>query len=311
MQRYSRLAGYSVALALLAGLLWMVSMLREGVLFPHNRLKVAFPSIGTLMEDDPIKLQGVQVGRVAGIETVEGRTVAILEFFHRTPIPMGSRFINYNYSLFGARMVILVPGQGGGRIDPDQIQNGDFSTGVAETIHKVEDLLVTVVEYKQLSSRLEKGTDTSLSIQQLLATKVYPALQEFGNLTRDLQALQDQAGAQLDQLAEASAHVDGFGRMIGSQSETLVLRANRTLTRLATLTAQSTVILKSLEEIALACQDTSRGPSRFLVRREMYDHALSLTHALQDLLKVAKQDGLTDAIHFWRNVRFHWRKPRE
>jgi phospholipid/cholesterol/gamma-HCH transport system substrate-binding protein len=311
MERYSRLAGYSVALTLLAGMLWLVSMLREGVLFPHNRVKVAFPAIGTLMEDDPIKLQGVQVGRVDGIESDHGRSVAVLEFFHRTPITQGSHFINYNYSLFGARMIILVPGQSREPIDPDQVQTGEFSTGVAETIHKVEDLLVTVVEYKRLSSRLENGSDTSLSIQQLLNTKVYPVLEEFGAFTRDLEALQTQASSQLDQVAAASDQFNGFGRDLHAQSDTLVLRANRTLTRLAILTAQSTAIMKSLEEIAIACQDTSKGASRFLVQREMYDHALSLTHALQDLLKVADKDGLTDVIHFWRNVHFIWHKPKK
>jgi hypothetical protein len=81
------------------------------------------------------------------------------------------------------------------------------------------------------------------------------------------------------------------------------------LAQLAILTAQSTVVLRGLEEIALACQDTSKGPSRFLVQRDIYDRTLALTHALQDLLKVIKQDGLTDAIHFWRNVHLHWRKP--
>jgi phospholipid/cholesterol/gamma-HCH transport system substrate-binding protein len=311
MERYARLAGYSVALALLLGLLWIVSLLREGVLFPHNRVKVAFPAVGTLMEDDPVKLQGVQVGRVASIEAGDGASIAVLEFFHRTPVPKGSRFINYNYSLFGARMVILIPGSSREAIDPKQVQQGDFSTGVAETIHRVEDLLVTVLEYKKLSSRLEKGSDTSLSIQQLLTTKVYPVLEEFGNLTRDLETLQNEAGAQLDQLAAASDHVNGFGRNLSAQSDTLVLRANRTLAQLATLTAQATLVLKGLEEIVVACEDTTKGPNKFLVRREMYDQALSLTHALQDLLKVAKTEGLTDAIHFWRNVHVNWGKPKK
>jgi phospholipid/cholesterol/gamma-HCH transport system substrate-binding protein len=310
MEKHARLAGYSMALVLLAGLLWIVSMLREGLLFPHNRLKVAFPAVGTLMEDDPVKLQGVQVGRVSAIEAIDGKTVAVLEFFHRTPIPKGSRFINYNYSLFGARMVILVPGNSREPIDGNRIQEGDFSTGVAETIHKVEDLLVTVLEYKRLGSRLEKGSDTSLSIQQLLTTKVYPALEEFGALTKDLEALQNEAGAQLDQLAAASVRVNGFGRDLSSQSDTLMIRANRTLAQLTSLTVQATVILKGLEEVIVACEDTTKGANRFLVQRDMYDRALSLTHALQDLLKVAKNEGLTDAIHFWRNVHIKGRKPK-
>ncbi|MDB5105560.1 MAG: Mammalian cell entry related domain protein [Fibrobacteres bacterium] len=310
MEKYARFAGYSVALALLAGLLFIVSMLREGVLFPHNRVKVSFPAIGTLMEDDPVKMQGVQVGRIASIDAVDGVSIATLEFFHRTPVTKGSRFINFNYSLFGARMVILVPGESKERIDPDQVQAGDFSTGVAETIHRVEDLLVTVMEYKKLSSRLERGSDTSLSLQMFLTTKVYPVLEEFGAMTHDMETLQNEAGRQLDQLTAASLNVDRFGRDMAANSDTLILRANRTLAQLASLTVQSTAVLKGLEEIVVACQDTSKGASRFLVQREIYDHALSMTHALQDLLKVAKKDGLTDAIHFWRNVHINWGRPR-
>ncbi|MEO6094237.1 MAG: MlaD family protein [Fibrobacteria bacterium] len=309
MERYSRIAGYAVALALLAGLLSLVSMLREGLLFPHNRVRVAFPAIGTLMEDDPVKLQGVRIGRVADIGNVDGRSIATLEFFHRTPVTMGTRFINFNYSLFGARMVIVVPGDSKESMDSKQVQQGDFSTGVAETIHRVEDLLITVSEYKRLSSRLEHGSDTSLSVQQFLVTKVYPVLEEFGRMTHDLETLQNEAGRHLDQLSQASAGFDRLGRGLASQSDTLVVRANRTLTQLALLTAQSTEVLKGLEAVIIACEDTTKGASRFLVRREMYDRALSLTHALQDLLKVAKKDGLTDAIHFWRNVHLKWRKP--
>jgi ABC-type transporter Mla subunit MlaD len=309
MERYARITGYAVAIALLAGLLLLVSGLRQGLLFPHNRVQVRFPAIGTLMEDDPVKSRGVSVGRVAGIRAADGGAIATLELFHRVPIPKGSRFINYNYSLFGARMVILVPGDSKEAIDPNAIQEGDFSTGVSETIHRVEDLLRVVAEYKRLTMRLERGSDTSLSVQQLLATKVYPVLEQFGTLVKDMDSLETEAGRQLDRLSEASAGVNRFGRDLSEQSDTLVLRANRTLARLAILTGQATTVLHGLEEVVVACQDTTQGPSRFLVQRELYDRTLAITHALQDLLKVLRDDGLTDAIHFWRNVHIRFRKP--
>src|SRR4051812_16187015 len=110
MENTARIAGYSVALAILAGMLSVIFILREGVLFPHNRVKVAFPSIGTLMEDDPVKSRGVEVGRVASIEAGNGTAVATLELYRRVTLPKDTRFINYNYSMFGARMVIMVPG---------------------------------------------------------------------------------------------------------------------------------------------------------------------------------------------------------
>lgn len=309
MERKARIAGYSVALGVLAGLLLLIAQLREGLLFPSNRVQVRFPAIGTLMQDDPVKLRGVQVGRVASIEPASDGAVATLEFFHRDRVPAGSRFVNYNYSLFGARMVIFVPGPGPGPVDPDSIQPGDFSTGVAETIHRVEALLATVVEYKRLTERLERGSDSTRSVQQILAQSVYPVLEEFGAMAKDMERLQNAAGAELDRIASASTGVDRFGRDLAAQGDTLVVRANRTLARLAVLTAQATAVLRGLEEIVLAAEDTTNGPGRFLMQREMYDRTLALTHALQDLLKAVREDGLTDAIGFWRNVHIRWRKP--
>jgi len=311
MEKYARITGYAAALAILLGALALVMGLRQGILFPHNRVQVRFPTIGTLMEDDPVRLRGVTVGRVASIRAGDGQAIATLEFFRHAPLPKDSRFVNYNYSLFGARMVILVPGTSREVMDPGVIQNGDFSAGVSESIHRVEELLRTVSEYKRLSQRLERGSDTSLSIQQFLAVRVYPVLEQFGTLAREMDSLQDAAGSQLDRLESAAAGVDRLGRGLSTQSDTLMARAELTLTRLARLTAQSTAVLEGLEKIALACQDTTRGPGRVMASRELYDRALSLTHALEEMLKVLEKDGLTDAIHFWRNIRIRWQRPTD
>jgi phospholipid/cholesterol/gamma-HCH transport system substrate-binding protein len=309
MEKYARITGYAAALAILLGALALVMGLREGVLFPHNRVRVRFPAIGTLMEDDPVKLRGVSVGRVSSIRAEGGEAIATLEFYHSTPIPADSRFVNYNYSLFGARMVILVPGTSRDPMDAAKLQQGDFSTGVSETIHRVEELLRTVSEFKRLSMRLERGSDTSLSVQQFLGDRVYPVLERFGTLVRDMDTLQNAAGARLDDLEAASAGMDRLGRGLSTQSDTLVSRAERTLDRLARLTAQSMIVLHSLEEIAVACQDTTRGPGRLVANRDLYDKTMAMTHALENMLKLLEKDGLTDAIHFWRNVHVRWKKP--
>src|SRR5690606_14683385 len=259
-------------------------------------------------EDDPVTQHGVQVGRVASIQAGQEGTIATLEFFHRTPIPGGSRFINYNYSLFGARMIILVPGNSPEPLDISAIQPGVFSSGVAESIHRVEELLTTMMEYKRLSARLESGGDSSMSLQALLETRIYPALEDFAVLSRELELLQNAATSHLGGLASASLKVDRFGKDISSQSDSLISRANRTLLQLAEVTAQATVVLRSLEALMSASQDSTGMPGSILVRREMYDKALTLTHTLRDLLEAWKKEGLKDIIHFWRNVHFRWKK---
>ena len=309
MENTARITGYCVALALLAGMLSIIFTLREGILFPHNRVKVGFPAIGTLMEDDPVKSRGVEIGRVERIEAGDGGAVATLELYRRVTLPKDTRFINYNYSMFGARMVIMVPGTSPEPLDQKVIQQGDFITGVTETIHRVDALMRTVLEYRALTARLEKGDDTTLSIQKMLETQIYPALEQFGRFANDMEVLQGEASAELDRLALAGGQVNRFSTMVAANSDTLVLRANRTLERLAVLTAQSTVLLKGLEELMVAAQDTTRGPSRILMQRDLYDRTLSMTHAIQDFLKLTRKEGFQDVIHFWRNVHIHWGKP--
>ena len=43
MEKYARITGYASALAILLGALALVMSLRQGILFPHNRVQVRFP----------------------------------------------------------------------------------------------------------------------------------------------------------------------------------------------------------------------------------------------------------------------------
>ncbi len=310
MENTHRLTGYGVALALLGSLLYLVLTLREGVLFPHHRVQVRFESIGTLMIDDPVKEHGVEIGRVARIESGGATPIATLELYHRNRLPKDSRFINYNYSMFGARMVVVVTGVSKEKMDPNVVQQGDFSSGVTETIHRVDGLLKTVIQYRDLTRRLQVGNDSTRSMQQVLANSVYPALEEYGRFARDLETLRLESDAGLDKLAMVGAQVNSMGKSISVGSDTLVLRANRTLAKLTVLSAQSEILLHGLEEILVAAQDSTRGPGRLLVQRDSYDRAMAMTHALEDLLKLIRKEGVQDMIHFWRNVHIHYRSPR-
>jgi phospholipid/cholesterol/gamma-HCH transport system substrate-binding protein len=309
MENSARIAGYTLVLTILGGLLILILAVRDTILFPNNRVQVRFPTVGTLMEDDPVKLHGVEVGRVIRIEAGEGAAIATLELYSRTPLTKQTRFINFNYSMFGARMIILVPGKSTEPLDRNEVQQGDFSAGVTETIHRVDALLKTVMEYQALAARLEKGNDSSLSLQALLVNQVYPALEDFGNFSKELELLELETESDLEALARAGGTINRFSASIATSTDSMVVKANRTLEQLTLLTAQSTVLLHGLEKLMIAAQDSTTGPGRILTQREIYDRTLTTIHTLQDLLKLAEKDGLKDAIHFWRNVHVHLGKP--
>ena len=304
MEKSARLAGYTLAFLALVALMVVVGFLQDGSLFLRSTVKVSFPDMGSLMEDDPVRLRGVEVGRVDRIEHGPKGPLVTLELYKRIKLPRDSKFVNFNYSLFGARMVVLVPGRSPEFMDPETVQEGQFTTGVAETIHRVDQLLRTVVEYQGLAARLDRGNDTALSFQQLLSTQVYPALDEFGVFAKRLEDLEARASSDLEGLARASGQVQRFSAVMSTGTDTLVAKAQLTVERLATLTAQTTVILAGLEKIMVASQDTTVLAGKILAQRDLYERTLVLSHALHDLLEQVKEKGLSDIIHFWRNVTF-------
>lgn len=308
MENSARLAGYTLTLIALACLMGVLANLERGSLFRRALIRVEFPAVGTLMEDDPVTLKGVTVGRVDRIERGDRGPVVTVELYKRMALPEDTRFINYNYSLFGARMVVLSPGRSPARLDPGTLQQGHFVSGVAESIHKVEELLRTVVEYRGLADRLERGGDSALSFRQLLEGRIYPALDGFTAFAARLEGLERTASGNLDDAARASVDMRRWSGAMAQGTDTLVVKAQATVERVARLTAQSVALLDGLEKLLLAAQDSTGLPGKLLAQRDLYERTLSLSHALNDLLKGLQDQGLKDIIHLWRNVHFRKRK---
>jgi ABC-type transporter Mla subunit MlaD len=309
MEKSARLAGYLLSLTALIGLLTIVAFLQDGNLFLRTMIKVAFPSAGTLMVDDPVKLRGVEVGRVDRIEPGAEGPLITLELYKRTDLPRDTRFVNFNYSLFGSRMVVLLPGTSAEPLDTKAVQRGDFAAGVTETIHKVDELLRTVVDYQALARRLDQGDSAGLSFQQLLAMKIYPALDGFTVFARRLEALEERSSSDLEVLARTSGQVRAWSAAMTQGTDTLVAKAQATVERLSLLTAQAVVLLDGLEKLMLASRDSSTVIGRLLAHRDLYERTLTLSHALHDLLHNVQEQGLKDIIHFWRNVKIRKRAP--
>jgi phospholipid/cholesterol/gamma-HCH transport system substrate-binding protein len=302
MENSARITGYAIALFFLGGMLALILFIRDGGVFRSHEVKVLFPIVGTLMEDDPVKLRGVEVGRVSRIAASDQGPVVTLELYRRTPLAKDTRFVNFNYSLFGARMIILVPGTSQEPLDAKDLPLGEFSNGVSETIHRVDELLRAMLEYKALSAQLENGDGNRRSLTALLNQSIYPALDDFSRFAKKLETLQDRAEGDMQQAAAFSDAMNRSAAIVAARTDTLMGTAARALDRVAVLTAQSEALLATLDKLMAAAQDTTRPAGRLVMDRDLYDRTLALTRDLRALIEAAKTRGLHDIIHFWRNV---------
>lgn len=310
MENKERWVGYGVVMALLFAALTLLFALRQGILFPHHRIQVAFPAIGTLMQDDPVKSRGVEVGRVIKISAIQGQAVATLEMYSSVDLPVDTRFINYNYSMFGARMVIMVPGESKQVMDQNVIQNGDFISGVTETIHRVDALLKLVQDYRKLTYQFANGDDSTPSVQKIFTTQIYPALDQFGRFAESMQSLENKTNHEMDDIARTTASVKNLTQNVNRNSDSLILKAQQSLEQLAILTEQSNTLLNQFEKGMASVQDTSQLVGKLFSNRELFDHTVRFSQAVQDFLQTVQKQGFKDVIHFWRNVHIHWNKPK-
>src|ERR1700748_1429485 len=106
----ARIAGYDTVGALRIFICWIGHSVLHEILHPDRVISVRFPDLGTLKIEDPVVENGVPIGRIKSVRLQDGFPLAEVELYRRDFIPSDSRFIDFNHSLMGARMVVLHPG---------------------------------------------------------------------------------------------------------------------------------------------------------------------------------------------------------
>ncbi len=301
MKTAARFTGYTSLVVFFTFLSTCAFFLWKEAYKPARLIKVHFQEIGTLISEDPVLLNGVPIGQVRRIYWDNEKTLAEIELFQHDFLPSDARFVNFNYSLMGARMVVLVPGHSETGMDESQVQEGFFASGVAETIHRVEDLLNLVKKVQGNVDNLFVGSNAPFSAQRL----------------------QNHYQKTLDQLHRISAKAEKTGHAI-EVGATAINQVNiQLLGELTTLsnalnptwkdmdsTLNSTLakevqldqVLTSLETLFASMQAAPSVLNSLTQDRKLYDN---LTHSL-DVLETALQSlqkrGLQDIFHFWRNI---------
>ncbi len=302
LENQSRLVGalaLSVILVLFA--LGLRFILKE-LLNPALIAKVRFEDVGTLRNQSPVIYQGVLVGEVRSIHRENGLALVELEMFQHLDLSSDSKIINFNYSLFGDRLIFINQGIEDSRIDWSLEQEGVFKAGVAETLHKVDSLLQTFQSLNKLATEILVGTESQPSISQIFSRQVLPVFTELNSMLGNFSNTEKTLKISLQQSASLSQQIRGMVRIGAKGTEQFLITSDSMLT-------QSAYLLESLnsstEKIAVQMQaltDPDNAVNQILLRKELFQSLNQFTLSLNQLLKILKQDGLSEIIGFWKNV---------
>ncbi|MGB6038494.1 MAG: MlaD family protein, partial [Gordonia sp. (in: high G+C Gram-positive bacteria)] len=112
--RFNRKIGAGIAGAL------VLALLAVGVYFGVQKattrtVTVYFPSLSGLYTGDPVRVIGVNIGKVSDIEPRTGDVKVTLRIDRDTPIPADARAVVVAQSLVSGRFVQLTPAFSGGK----------------------------------------------------------------------------------------------------------------------------------------------------------------------------------------------------
>jgi len=296
-----RITGYAFGLALLVFAVWLVGLLLHEAFHSSRIIRVRFPEVGTLMAEDPVAMNGVPVGDVRSITLQNGYPLAEIEMYRQGSLASDARFIDFNQSLMGARMVLLIPGHSQTPMDESQVQEGIFADGVAESLRRVNDLLHMIAEVRLQMDRLFLDPSSPLSSENF--RRLENGTQKLGDLSQRITLL----GKSLQEGIASWVHLEGslqtgfHGVNSGlprTEDQTDVL-----LQKALSAEESADTVLTSAEKLLASVQDSSGGIHALLYDPAAYNDLKNSLNVLDEALHTYQNGGLSHVVG-WGNLHF-------
>lgn len=251
-----------------------------------------FPQVSTLTLDDPVKINGVKLGKVEDIYLSGNRVLVVVRIRNDVKIPVGSEIRVQNIGIMGERQIGVILHDSSARYAPGDTIDGQFDAGIAEalglageiidstkvlitSVHQVMDSTIANPEFrKQFRTMMNKAENLEDRLSRMLADtdpQIRKSLENLNAATLKVNALLDTTAVPVGELlADASGLMKDAGNVIG---------------KLDSVTDRLTSITKKLQT-----KDNTAGI--LLNDRSLHDDLLQTLHSADSLFKIILQDGL-------------------
>lgn len=243
--------GYFIIAVLFLFLLTPVSYLIWKSYSPVELRTIQFDKINTvsfLNIQDPVRINGVEIGSVRSINNKGRKTLVQVELFHPVNIYKGYRVIVAVKGLMGDRYLAIEPGDPGAElIDKNNFLDGEFQIGPTEAVAYAEKLCSEVHRLSLLIKDFKDGTATSISF----VNRFNEAMNEFDTLSTTVTSiskeLEKDLSGNLDSLSEFIIQTSLLtGKLSGSvpgimtDIEDMIAKTDKLVMQVDTLISKST-----------------------------------------------------------------------
>jgi phospholipid/cholesterol/gamma-HCH transport system substrate-binding protein len=223
---------------------------------PLNTLVLRFPEVGSLALEDPVRMEGIQVGQICGFDHDSlGRVLVYVQSPKPIPVRVSSRIAVKVKGVMGERFIEIGVGNPEDPLaDTRQIIDGKFEMGPSEAIVYMDLLAAKISELMGIMARIRYGEDGKRSFVQAfndianqVDTLVYNVLTGLGGMEDSLSSGLDSVALFVEKTAKLTSDVSIAAPKLIDDLNTIIVKVDEIIPKVEKVIAKTDSIVNRID----------------------------------------------------------------
>ena len=257
-----------------------------------NTFHLRFTQVSTLVLDDPVKVNGVKLGKVERIELAGHRVVVTIRLRTDVMIPKDSEIRVQNIGIMGERQIGMILGDADTYWAPGDTINGQFDAGIAEALGLAGEVCDSTKVLLESVKEALNGTIANPDFQERFRTILAKAESLEDRLMTMVNTTDPQIKKSLNGLNDVMGKVETLVDGVKPPMDNLFANADKVVGNADHLVSELEGVTKHLDELIAKVQSKDNTMGILLSDRALHDDLVKTIHSADSLFRVILHDGL-------------------
>ena len=257
-----------------------------------NTFYLRFTQVSTLVLDDPVKVNGVKMGKVEDISLAGHRVVVRIRLRTDVKIPKDSEIRVQNIGIMGERQIGMSLGDAESYWAPGDTINGQFDAGIAEALGLAGEVCDSTKVLLESVKEALNGTIANPDFQERFRTILAKAESLEDRLMTMVNTTDPQIKKSLNGLNDVMGKVETLVDGVKPPMDNLFANADKVVGNADHLVSELEGVTKHLDELIAKVQSKDNTMGILLSDRALHDDLVKTIHSADSLFRVILHDGL-------------------
>jgi phospholipid/cholesterol/gamma-HCH transport system substrate-binding protein len=249
--------------------------------------------------DDPVKVNGVKLGKVEDISLAGHRVVVRIRLRTDVKIPKDSEIRVQNIGIMGERQIGMILGDSTQYFAPNDTIDGQFDAGIAEAIGLAGEVCDSTKVLLESVKQALNGTIANPEFQDRFKTLLAKAETLEDRLMSMVNTTDPQLKKSLDGLNQVTAKVGELVDGVKPPIDNMFAGADKVMNNANSLISDLEGVTKHLDELIAKVQSKDNTVGTLLADKTLHDDLVKTVHSADSLFRVILHDGLDVNVDFF------------